>query len=83
MQSDGAVKRSATPNGYDRLLRAFWALAVDAHKQLRAAAVVLWGEDELDARVPKLMVRQVSRTSAADEPAEPEGDPAKPEGDPK
>lgn len=83
VQPDGAVKRAVAPNAYDRLLRAFWALAVAAHKQLRAAAVVLWGEDELDARVPKLMVRQITRAGAADEePAEPEGDPAKPEGDP-
>jgi len=35
VQPDGAVKRGAQPNAYDRLLRA------------------LWGEDELDARVPK------------------------------
>jgi len=78
VQPDGAVKRGVAPNTYDRLLRAFWALAVAAHKQLRAAAVVLWGEDELDARVPKLMVRQITRASAADEPAEPEDDPADP-----
>lgn len=82
VQPDGAVKRAVAPNAYDRLLRALWALAVAAHKELRKAAVVLWGEDELDARVPKLMVRQITRATAAEEPAEPEGDPAKPAGDP-
>ncbi|MFO0607586.1 MAG: hypothetical protein U0324_30765 [Polyangiales bacterium] len=75
VQPDGAVKRAAKPDAYDRLQRAFWALALDAHKQLRKAAVVLWGEDELDARVPKLQARQVTRARNADEPA----DPAKPD----
>ena len=67
VQPDGAVKRAAAPNAYDRLYRAFWALAVEAHKELRKAAMVLWGEDELDARVPKVMVRQVTRGGAAAE----------------
>ena len=79
VQPDGAVKRGAQPNAYDRLLRAFWVLATDAHKQLRAAAMVLWGEDELDARVPKLMARQITRAAEAPaEPSKPEGDPADP-----
>jgi hypothetical protein len=72
VQPRGAIERNEHFNEYKRFLRAFWALAVDVHKQLRAVAMVLWGENELDARVPKLQIRHVPRKAKA------HGKPARP-----
>lgn len=73
VQPDGATARPATPNEYDLLRRQFWALVVTLHRHLRTIGVVLWGEDGVDAHVPKLQTRVVTRSSGAtdDPPADP------------
>jgi hypothetical protein len=73
VQPDGATARPATPNEYDLLRRQFWALVVNLHRHLRTIGVVLWGEDGVDAQVPKLQTRVVTRSSGAtdDPPADP------------
>lgn len=70
---DGATPRPATPNEFDLLRRQFWALATTAHRGLRSAAMYLWGEENVDARVPRLLSRQVSRGTSAAEPAPTDG----------
>lgn len=50
---------------------AYWALLVAAHAELRKIGMVLFGEKDLDAKVPPLMARTAGR-------AEPKGPPAPP-----
>jgi hypothetical protein len=63
VQPDGATPRPTAPNEYDLLTRQLWALCNELHRHLRTAGIVLWGEDGVDARVPRLQTRQVTRTS--------------------
>jgi hypothetical protein len=62
VQPDGSTPRPATSNEYDLLRRQFWAIITTLHRHLRTVGVVLWGEDGVDARIPKLQTRQVTRS---------------------
>jgi hypothetical protein len=75
VQPDGSTPRPATSNEYDLLRRQFWAIITTLHRHLRTVGVVLWGEDGVDARIPKLQTRQVTRSVRE---ALPQSEPAAP-----
>lgn len=50
---------------------AYWALLVAAHAELRKIGMVLFGEKDLDAKVPPLMARTAGRAEPKAPPAPP------------
>jgi hypothetical protein len=65
LSPDNAVRELAARNAASMERDAFWALLGAAHADLRKIGMVLFGEKELDAKVPPLMARSTRAATKA------------------
>ncbi len=61
LSPDNAIREVAARNAAALERDAFWALLVAAHAELRKIGMVLFGEKDLDEKVPPLMARTATK----------------------